>query len=425
MKGTSAASPLNLRHLAVFREVARRGGVNAAARAIYLSQPAATQGVAGVEAHFGVRLFERTPTGMVPTPAGRACLTRVERALDALSDGIPEATRRRAPGPSGRGISMAQLSALVGVVTHGSFGAAASAMGIARPTLHRAARSLERVSGAQLFERTSFGIRATRDGERLARCAQLAFSELDQARAEVAALSGAEAGRTVIGVMPLARAFLVPTAVLAFADRYPQHTVALLDGAYEGLLAALRTGVADVLVGALRDPPPAADVVEEPLFDDPLAIVVRAGHPLAKRRRPTVRAMVRYPWIAPRAGSPLRKQFDALFAVGGCPIPTGLIECNSLVAARALLQHSNRMILLSAHQVEAELAAGQLTTLPHPAGRVVRRIGLTLRRDWRPTEAQGVLLQLLRGAAAKLACSTPTERRRAAEMPAATFLSAV
>jgi DNA-binding transcriptional LysR family regulator len=417
---TAARRPLNLRHFAVFREVARRGSVAAAARAVFVSQPAATQAVAAVEEFFGVRLFERKPTGMLLTAAGQTCLVRVERALEELRDGTPEARR---PGPSAgltRGITATQLAALIGVVGHGGFAAAARAVGTGRPTLHRAARALEDAIGAPLFERTSFGLRANRDGERLAEHAQLALTEIAQAKAELAAIEGIDTGRTVIGVMPLARSFLVPKAVLKFVSLYPSHTVSLLDGAYDSLLAALRTGAADFLVGALRNPAPAESVVEEPLFDDPLAIVVRAGHPLARQRAPGVRALARYPWIAPRAGSPLRRQFDELFAASLCPVPSGLIECNSLVAARAMLQHSDRVMLLSAHQVEQDLASGLLTTLPHPGGRVVRRIGLTLRRDWHPTPAQRELLSLLRDAARDLEAGTARSGRRTPAKPSVT-----
>ena len=411
---------LHLRHLAVFREVARRGSVAAAARATFLSQPAATQAVASLEQRFGTALFERRPTGMTLTEAGRTCLVRVERALDELREGTPEARRLAAPAGTARGVTAAQLEALIGVAAHGGFAAATRAMAMDRPTLHRAARALERAIGTSLFERTSFGLRANRDGERLAKHAQLAAAELAQASAELAALAGVETGRTVIGVMPLARSFLVPKAVLEFVSLHPSHTVSLLDGSYASLLAALLTGEADFLVGALRDPAPAPEVVEEPLFDDPLAIVVRAGHPLARRRSAGVRALARYPWIAPRAGSPLRRQFDALFAAGRCAVPAGLIECNSLVAARALLQRSDRVMLLSAHQVEQDLATGLLATLPHPGGRVVRRIGLTLRRNWYPTPSQRELLRLLRDAARDVGRATPFSRHRPAGATAAT-----
>ena len=69
------------------------------------------------------------------------------------------------------------------------------------------------------------------------------------------------------------------------------------------MLDALQHGRADLLIGALRESPP-ADVVQEHLFDDPLAVIARVGHPLARafkaRRRRPLLALARYPWIAPR-----------------------------------------------------------------------------------------------------------------------------
>jgi len=98
----------------------------------------------------------------------------------------------------------------------------------------------------------------------------------------------------------------------------------------------------------------------------------------------------------PRAGSPLRRQFNELFARAGLPPPASSIECNSLVASRAFLIDSDRVMLLSAHQFQQDLDAGLLACLPHPHGRVVRAIGLTTRRDWRPTDEQLEPLESLR-----------------------------
>jgi LysR family transcriptional regulator, regulator for genes of the gallate degradation pathway len=189
---------------------------------------------------------------------------------------------------------------------------------------------------------------------------------------------------------------LVPRALLEFSWQHPEHAVSILDGPYESMLAALRRGAADVLIGALRDPTPSDDVVQEHLFDDPLSIVVRAGHPLDRATPLTVAALAAFPWIAPRPGSPLRRQFDALFERLGPRQTAAPIECNSLVAARAILLASERVMLLSAHQIHHELETGQLAALPHPLGEITRSIGLTVRRDWRPTAVQAQLLDGLR-----------------------------
>ncbi|MFM2289284.1 MAG: hypothetical protein RL684_2427 [Pseudomonadota bacterium] len=395
----------NLRHLAVVAEVARRGSAQAAARAVYLSQPAVTQAIAAVERYLGGALFIRSATGMVPHAAARSCLARIERALAELRTAGAEPLLRATLRPGGlRGVSVAQLEALIAVVEQGGASAAARSLGVSRPTLHRATRSLELLMGVALFEQTSFGLMPTREAARLARHAQLAFAELAQARAELAAAAGSEVGRTVVGVMPLARSALVPRALMAFAASHPAHTVELLDGTYESLLAALRDGRAHVLVGALRDPAPAAEVFEEFLFEDPLALVVRARHPLTRPRTPGQapgRAELgRYPWIAPRRGSPLRSHYERLFPVDP---PAGVVECNSLEVARALLLHSDRVMLASARPAGLELESGLLAVLPHPDGPVARRIGLTLRRGWQPTATQAALLAQLRREALALA----------------------
>jgi DNA-binding transcriptional LysR family regulator len=196
------------------------------------------------------------------------------------------------------------------------------------------------------------------------------------------------------------------------------------------MLEALRGGRADMLVGALRPSPP-DDVVQEHLFDDPLALIVRAGHPLATatdggRRTPAPTALAGLAWVAPRRGSPLRDQYEALLASIHAEPPEAAIECNSLMAARAILLASDRVMLLSAEQVSLELAAGQLVALPHPAGPVARAIGLTLRRDWRPTRAQASLVDEIRRIAADpgLTPARGARNRRVPEMRAATVPSA-
>ena len=395
---------INLRHLHTFGEVARLGSVSAAARAVHISQPAVTQAVAGVERYFGASLLTRSNSGVALTPAGELCARRIERSISHLRDAVAELTRsRNFDFDATRLMRSAHLHALSAVVEHRNFSLAARARHVSQPSVHRAARELERLIGVPLFEKTSFGITPTREAEKLARRARLAFAEIAQARAEVHALSGGESGRTVIGAMPLARSFLVPTALLEFTQQYPEHNVAIVEGTYEHLLASLRTGEVDFLIGALRSPAPVADVVQEHLFDDPLAIIVRAKHPLLARKRVTVAALSKYPWIVPRAGTPLRAHLHEMFEVAGLPAPTRAIECNSLIATRALLLESDRIMLLSAHQIHYELEAGLLVALPHPAGDVERPIGLTMRHDWHPTDAQRTLLEIVRRCSAQAA----------------------
>jgi len=79
-----------------------------------------------------------------------------------------------------------------------------------------------------------------------------------------------------------------------------------------------------------------------------------------------------------------------------------------------MLLASERVMLLSEHQIHHELATGQLVALPHPCGAVTRSIGLTVRRDWRPTQVQGQLVEGLRRHA-RAACDSHPRRHPARE----------
>jgi DNA-binding transcriptional LysR family regulator len=74
---------LDLQALRVVREVARAGSFGQAARTLAYTPPAVSQRVAALEREHGVRLFERSPTGVSPTPAGRLLLKHAERLLQA------------------------------------------------------------------------------------------------------------------------------------------------------------------------------------------------------------------------------------------------------------------------------------------------------------------------------------------------------
>src|SRR5688500_1931771 len=183
-------------------------------------------------------------------------MAQLREALGEFTRSGPERQRELE-----RLVRSTQLDALGAVVEHGNFSIAARARRISQPSIHRSARELEELLGVALFEITSFGVTPTREAEKLARRARLAFAEIDQARAEVRALNGEECGRTVISALPLARSYLLPAALLQFTQQHPRHAVAIIEGTYEHLLAGLRSAESDILIGALRDPSPAPDVV--------------------------------------------------------------------------------------------------------------------------------------------------------------------
>ncbi len=70
--------------LRTFVAVYRAGSITEAARLRALSQPAASQQLAGLERAVGAPLFARGPAGVVPTARGRELYAEVAAALDQL-----------------------------------------------------------------------------------------------------------------------------------------------------------------------------------------------------------------------------------------------------------------------------------------------------------------------------------------------------
>jgi DNA-binding transcriptional LysR family regulator len=384
----------NLRHLRVFLAIAESGSVTRAAAVCSVSQPAATQTLAKLEAAAGMPLFQRTPHGLRASIAGDLLRRRVFRAFGRLDPALREIAPRLVATAT-----RPQLVALVGVAETQNFTLAAARLMLAQPTVHRAIGQIEQAAGRPLFQRSSAGILPGRPCLALAQAARLAFAEFDQAAAELADLQGREAGAIVIGATPLARSHVLPRALLRFRETRPRTTIRVVDGPWDDLLAGLRRGEIDVIVGALRRPAPVGDIVQECLFDDTLALLAAAEDPLVVAGSATIAQLQERPWLVPRSGTPARAQFDALFAAAGLAGPSSLIETGSVILMREMVGNAGHLACISRAQAASEIARNLVAEIAFPGAQTPRPIGVTYRLGWAPTPAQGALLDAVRACA--------------------------
>jgi DNA-binding transcriptional LysR family regulator len=96
-----------LAQITAFVEVARRRSVSRAAEALFVTQPALTARLQGLERELGARLFVRTSRGMKLTGAGGAFLPYAVRALGALADGRMQVNALERGGAGRLGIGAA------------------------------------------------------------------------------------------------------------------------------------------------------------------------------------------------------------------------------------------------------------------------------------------------------------------------------
>lgn len=380
------------RHLRVVLAIADGGSVTRAAQTCGVSQPAVTQALQKVEAAAGGALFDRTRHGLFATPRGTVLIRRVRRALGRIDPALRDIAPRLMLTAT-----KTQMTALIAVIEAQNFTIAARRLGLAQPTVHRAIALLEAEAGLSLFDRAPHGIVATRSTLALGLAARLALTELDQAAADLAEMDGTTAGRIVIGALPLSRSALLPRALAMFRSQRPAQQVTVIDGVYSELLGKLRRGEVDIIIGAMRDPVPIADVTQEPWYEDSMSVVAGPGHPLIGKGPVAVTDLGGYPWVVAREGTPARDQFQNKIARHLGQVP--LIETGSVLLMRGLLQDNLHLGCVSSGQASPEIAANLMALIETGIVWPGRPIGATMRADWLPTAAQIELLEICRSTA--------------------------
>lgn len=390
-----AFNPPNLRHLRAFAVVAETKSVTKAADIIYLSQPTITQAINKLESSFGCDLFDRVNNGMFATSAGKLLFDRVLRAQDLITQSLKSHSNGPAAERLLHNINTTQLKALIALAKTNNFTIASRNQGVSVSSIHRSARDLEQLMPVSMFEKTSFGVALTKPATSLAQAAQLAFQEIHQAYVEIQALNNKEVGQFVIGSMPLSRTYILPRVINHITNLYPNFKISIIDGPYEDMLQGLRHGEIDILIGALRHPTPSKDVEQRKLFSAPLCILVGDHHPLAKQTTITETQLADYPWIVPRNGTPTRIAFEKLFNDADITAPQQLVETGSHNLIRELLLDSNRIAIISEHQMHRELELGLVKKLPMEIPATDRDVGITQRIGWHPTQRQQEVLDLI------------------------------
>jgi DNA-binding transcriptional LysR family regulator len=187
------------------------------------------------------------------------------------------------------------------VVTAGTYSGAATALGYTQPAVTQQMKALERMVGSPLFVRVGRRMRLTEAGETLARHAGTILGSLSVAEEQVTAITRLRAGRVRVCGFPSANATLVPETLARLAAEHPGIAVSLLDDEPPDSLRRLARGECDVTLAFTYPGPPEPvpdDVVEIPLLEDQLTVLMPVGHPQARRRAVRLADFTEERWIA-------------------------------------------------------------------------------------------------------------------------------
>ena len=177
--------------------------------------------------------------------------------------------------------TLRQLQYLVALGETGSFSRAAEACHVTQPTLSAGIKELEEMLGVKLAEREARGAKLTHAGQL---AVTRATALINDAHALVQTVQSAGAlltGPFHLGAIPTIAPFVLPAAVRALSETYPNLKLYLHEDKTSRLIDQLRTRTLDAALIAL--PWDVHGVETLPLFDDEFLFAAPINHPLAKK----------------------------------------------------------------------------------------------------------------------------------------------
>ena len=262
-----------------------------------------------------------------------------------------------------RRIRLTQLRLLVAISEHGSLARAAQDLYVTQPAATKTLRQLEEAVGEHLVRRGSGGSMLTPTGEMLCKRARLILAELMDAEQELGLWHSGGAGHVVIGALPVAAPMLIPQALKALAVLAPRVTVEVIEGPYDSMFRELVAGKIDMLVGRAW-PGEETGVMTDVLYESTFRLSVRAGHPLAQRKRLTLKDTTAYPWILPPPSAHTRGAIEDMLRHAGLALPVHPVETTSYLVIRSVLRDSDMIAALPTEVLDEEQKQGLIANLP-------------------------------------------------------------
>jgi LysR family hydrogen peroxide-inducible transcriptional activator len=172
-----------------------------------------------------------------------------------------------------------QLRYVCAIAETGSFSRAAERCQVAQPSLSQQVLKLEEDLGTKLFDRLGRSVRLTEAGRAFLPHARSILSQMETARSSVADKCADVRGSVAVGVIPTIAPYLMPRYTTAFAKKYPEAKLRIVEETTPILVESLRDLSIDLAILAL--PLRHKDLELFPLRTEPLFAVLPKNHPLA------------------------------------------------------------------------------------------------------------------------------------------------
>ena len=294
-------------------------------------------------------------------------------------------------------MTLTELRYIVALAQEQHFGRAAERCHVSQPTLSIAVKKLEEELGV-LFERGKQKILPTPLGQKIvsmaSRVLEQAAAIKDVADADKEQLEGPIA----LGTLPTIGPYLLPQFIPLLQETSNKLSLYVEEGSTAELAAKLRNGDLDAIL--ITQPFVEADVVTQPLFDEPFMLLLPADHRLANKPVISAQDLVPSELLLLGEGDAMREQILAAFphlnpqGAEGASVRT-FTQGATLETLRHMVASRLGVTILPQTAAEAPLYAASLLVTRPFANPVPKR---SLALAWRVSFPRHKAIDLLRRA---------------------------
>ncbi len=261
-------------------------------------------------------------------------------------------------------VNLAQIRAFAMVVDHGSFSAAAHAMGVSQPAVTMQVQALEADLGVTLLDRGYRKVELTESGRILLPHARKVLQELEQVREDLDRMADVVTGRLSLAASTTPGQYVLPRLLGSFLEENPEVGISITVGDTAQVVDAVVAGEADLgMTGAVVK---GARVDFEPLGNDDIVMICSAKHPFASASEVALAEVANEPFVMREEGSGTRQMAEeALRGVGLDPDDLHVVtELGSGEAVLSAVEGGMGLGVASSLVVEKAAELGTVALVP-------------------------------------------------------------
>ncbi|WP_017304319.1 LysR family transcriptional regulator [Spirulina subsalsa] len=238
-----------------------------------------------------------------------------------------------------------QLQAFLAVAQQGSFGQAARLCGITQSTISRQIQALESELGLALLHRTS-QTKLTLAGEQLFPRAKRICQEWENALRDLTELREGKQPELCVAAIHSVCSYHLPPVLLEFCQQYPQVQLRVTALGSDRAIKVLRDSLVDVAI-VMNNPllTTSPEMIVDSLYEEPVEVLMAAGHPLASYNEVPWSELVHYPQVVFKDGYGMQRLVQERFNKLGATLQAAM-ELNTLDAFRGVVRQGKMIALL-------------------------------------------------------------------------------